>query len=201
MRFLVVPTIILLLSAPGYSAAQQQPGNTQPAPPEAQQKPAPSNTPEQQRGVNDYLNSPSGRNGKQEPSASANETNESTSGPVLVNGALNVPGAPKDSQTVPAKYSAHNDAIDKTPILAMPIGLTDAQKRKILASLRATNAPVEKIDAKLSATLPSSVQMVELPAALKSEIPNLKDLKFVRLEDRALIIYAPNRLVVGEIKN
>src|SRR5437762_671122 len=39
----------------------------------------------------------------------------------LVNGALDVPGAPTDSQTVPAKFSKRNDAIDHVPIMAMPV--------------------------------------------------------------------------------
>ena len=34
-----------------------------------------------------------------------------------------VPGAPKDSQTVPAKYSARNAALDKLPTMAFAHGV------------------------------------------------------------------------------
>ena len=52
---------------------------------------------------------------------------------VFVNGKLNVPGAPADSQTVPAKFSERNARVDKLPIMARPLGLSDQQRRRILA--------------------------------------------------------------------
>jgi hypothetical protein len=96
-----------ILSSP--VTAQQNPAPSTPM--ITDQKPSPSTTPEQQKGVDDYLKSKSGQGGKQEPSASANET-PAYAGPVLVNGILNVAGAPKDSQTVPSKYSSRNDSLD-----------------------------------------------------------------------------------------
>ena len=111
MRFLGVAASIFvitsILSSP--VAAQQTP--VPPTPPVEEQKPPPSTTPEQQKGVEDYLKSKSGQGGKQEPSATANET-PAYAGPVLVNGILNVPGAPKDSQTVPSKFSPRNAELD-----------------------------------------------------------------------------------------
>ena len=46
-------------------------------------------------------------------------------------GKLAVPGAPQGTQDEPAKTSAKNDKIDKTPIMAYPLALTDEQKRAI----------------------------------------------------------------------
>src|SRR5688572_24931570 len=37
---------------------------------------------------------------------------------VFVDGALSVPGAPKDGDTVPSKFSARNAASDRLPIVA-----------------------------------------------------------------------------------
>ncbi len=44
---------------------------------------------------------------------------------------LAVPGAPQDTQDELAKFSAKNDAINKTPIMAYPPPLADEQKRAI----------------------------------------------------------------------
>jgi hypothetical protein len=205
MRHVLVPVFAMALLAPAHAVAQSQSNPTMPAPgetqPRAQELP-PSQHPEQQRGVEEYLRSKSGQDGKQEPSASANDKAvEDRADAVFVNGALNVPGAPKDTQTVPAKFSARNDAIDKTPIVAMPIGLSDVQKMRILQTVRAANAPIQKVDAKVTSPLPSNIPLFDLPANVKAEIPNLKDIKFVRLDDRVLMVYAPNWIVVGEIKN
>ena len=61
----------------------------------------------------------------------------STTRPVLVDGKWNVPGAPVDSQTVPAKFSEGNAALDKRPIMAFPLTLSDEQKQKLVAAIRA----------------------------------------------------------------
>jgi hypothetical protein len=89
----------LLLGAPAPARAQNAGGLAQP---------------EQQRATEKALQTPSGKTGTEEPSAHVPTEDQA----VLVNGALNVPGAPKDSQTVPAKYSARNAALDKLPIMA-----------------------------------------------------------------------------------
>ena len=85
------------------------------------------------------MSTPSGKTGKEEPSAHAPTQNTA----VFVDGKLNVPGAPADSQTVPAKFSERNDKIDKLPIMAMPLGLSDEQRRAILDSVKQANQPVQ----------------------------------------------------------
>lgn len=49
-----------------------------------------------------------------EPTGQASQANQAQQ-PVFVDGKLAVPGAPVDSQTEPAKFSAKNDAVDKLP--------------------------------------------------------------------------------------
>jgi hypothetical protein len=119
-------------------------------------------------------------------------------GPVLVNGRLNVPGAPADSQTVPSKYSERNAALDRLPIMAMPLGLSEEQRRTIVERVKKSDAPVVALDAKLTEELPSSVALNEWPDGLG--LPAVKDLKYVRLSDRILLVIPSNRIVVGEIK-
>ena len=150
-------------------------------------------SPGHERQVDDALKSESGRAGKAEPLPQA-----SSDGPVFVDGALNVPDAPKDSETVPAKFSAHNAALDKLPIMAAR--LTDEQRKKIAATLSTGNASVVAIDATVSQKLP--LEMLELPDALKREIPAVSKLKYVRASDRIVLVDPPpSRIVVGEIKN
>jgi len=53
--------------------------------------------------------------GKEEPGSHTSGATTSTE--VLVDGKLNVPGAPQDSQTVPAKFSERNAKLDEEPLV------------------------------------------------------------------------------------
>lgn len=56
--------------------------------------------------------------GKEEPSSHASgANNDAANNAVLLDGKLNVPGAPQDGQTVPSKYSKHNTEIDAQPLI------------------------------------------------------------------------------------
>jgi hypothetical protein len=56
--------------------------------------------------------------GKEEPGSHASGTNnDAANDAVLVDGKLNVAGAPKDSQTVPAKFSERNARLDQEPLV------------------------------------------------------------------------------------
>ena len=137
----------------------------------------------------------SGRGGKEEPGSHAPSQDTA----VLVNGNWNVSGAPADSQTVPAKFSKRNDAIDKVAIMAMPLGLSDAQKRTIVDAVRAGKAPVVTTAAKPAQELPWDVVVQDMPASAKD--PAFARLKIVRAQDRVLLIEPSNRIVIGEIPN
>jgi hypothetical protein len=141
------------------------------------------------------VHSTPGRAGAEEPGSHAPSQNTA----VLVNGAWNVPGAPADGQTVPAKFSKRNDAIDKLPIFGMSLGLSDEQKRAIVESVRAANAPVANTRAKVAEELPWDVTVNDLPASAND--PALAKLKYVRAQGRVLLIEPSNRIVIGEIQN
>jgi hypothetical protein len=191
-------TALLILATLGAAAAERQ--TASPPAQEQQQSPAQKQdaqpgSPGHQRQVDDALKSESGRAGKAEPLPQA-----SSDGALFVDGALNVPGAPKDSETVPAKFSANNAALDKLPIVA--VRLTDEQRKKIATTLNTGNASVGAIDATVSQKLPLDVEMLELPDALKREIPSVSKLKYVRAGDRIVLVDPPpSRIIVGEIKN
>jgi hypothetical protein len=112
------------------------------------------------------------------------------------------PQAPVGStrQTVPAKFSPENAALDKLPIMAFPIPLSEAEKRQVYdAAVANENAPVRKVPGALSTQLPSDVDMAEFPPNLVAAVPAIAGYKYVRLPDRIILVSPANRIVVGEI--
>ncbi len=132
-------------------------------------------------------------------SGTASGAQQQGSGPVLVNGRLNVPGAAEDSQTVPSKYSQRNAALDRLPTMATPLGLSAAQKRKIVASVAGKGQPAAQREVQLTQELPATVPLLDLPSAIKAEIPNIGHLKYVSTPDKIVLVDPPNRIVVAMI--
>jgi len=140
--------------------------------------------------------STAGRAGAEEPGSHAPSQDTA----VFVNGALNVPGAPTDSQTVPAKFSKRNDAIDHVPVMAMQVlAFSDEQKRSIIDAVHGANAPVQSTSAKPAEELPIGITMQDWPAAASD--PAFAKMKYVRAQDRILLVEPTNRIVIGEIPN
>jgi hypothetical protein len=183
--------------------AQQQGAQQQGASPQApasaqRQEPAAGTqlgSERQQREGHEATQTRSGIGGKQEPAASMPAV---AADAVLVNGRWNVPGAPVDSQTVPAKFSEGNAALDKRPIMAFPLTLSEEQKQKLVAAIRKADVKNAEIDPKLTEELPVTVQLHEMPLSAKEL--GVSDLKYVRLSDRIILVNPTNRIVVAEIK-
>ena len=137
-----------------------------------------------------------GKAGTTEPSSHAPTapTDESF---VFQNGRLVTPGAAADSQTVPAKYSERNNALDALPTMAFPLPLTDEQRQRIRAAV--SKAPAESANTGLAELLPSDINVRELPRDLTQGIPATGNLGYVRTSDKILLVSPPNRIVVGEI--
>ena len=117
----------------------------------------------------------------------------------FVDGKLAVPGAPADGQTVPSKISERNAKLDEMPIMALPLGLSDEQKRRIVESVTKSNASVAAISAKPADMLPATTQASEFSAEVKAEVPMTADLHFIRTKDKILLVRSPNMVVTGEI--
>jgi hypothetical protein len=83
----------------------------------AQQQQPPAAEPQQQQQQEKAQQTPSGKMGKEEPSSHAPSAKPADNS-VFVNGALAVPGAPENTDTVPAKFSEQNAADDKLSIAA-----------------------------------------------------------------------------------
>jgi len=178
-------TALMIVAVLGVAAAQGQ-GTAPPA--QQKENPLPNSPQDQQQDK-------SGRSGVEEPLPPSPADSSA-----FVNGALNVAGAPKDSQTVPAKFSARNATLDKLPTNATPLWLTDEQRAKIAETLRAGSTPAASTNAHLADPIAPNVELRDLPDGLKRDIPDLNRFKYVRASDRVLLIDPPVRTVVAEIR-
>jgi len=176
-------------TAPGPENRKTSDNNDQSGPSNA------ASTSDQNKQGDNATHSTPGRAGAEEPGSHAPSRDTA----VFVDGKLNVVGAPADSQTVPAKFSQRNDAIDKLPILGMSLGFSEEQKRAIADAVRKANVPVTASTAKVSDELAMNVVVQDWPASASD--PAFAKLKYVRAQDRILLIEPANRIVIGEIAN
>jgi hypothetical protein len=137
-----------------------------------------------------------GKAGTTEPSSHAPSAPPDESW-VFWNGRLVVPGAPADSQTVPAKFSERNNSLDELPTMAFPLPLTDEQRQRIRAAV--SKVPAESANARLADLLPSGINVRELPRDLTQGIPATQNLGYVRTADKILLVSPPSRIVMDEI--
>lgn len=81
------------------------------------------------------------------------------------------------------------------------LALTDEQRGHIFDGImKLRDAPVTDLPAPAAASaLPSSVTLQELPPSVTSEIPLVQGYKFVKLDDRILLVSPIDRAVVAEM--
>jgi len=103
-------------------------------------------------------------------------------------------------QTMPAKFDENVAARDRLPIMARPLPLTDEQKKQVFHSVM-NNAQVaaEHTGGTPATILPANVELNPLPSGMEEQIPVLRGFKYVKLQDRVLLVSPANRVVVGEI--
>jgi hypothetical protein len=162
-------------------------------------------------GNKDQANQPSSlsdQNAAQEPSAKgalptdpAPKNTTAQAPDVFVDGSLNVPGAPAESSTKPAKFSQANDERDKTPIMARGPQLSDEQKKLIWDKVMAETSGPSSVAASPAMELPYTVEMKDWPQGVAGQIPEMQNFKYVKMGDNTILLVRPeNRIVVGEIK-
>jgi hypothetical protein len=77
--------------------------------------------------------------------------------------------------------------------------LTNGQRGRIFDGImKIHDAPVADVPAP-DATLPSSVALQDLPASVTHEIPMVQGYKFVKLDDRILLVSPLDRSVVADL--
>jgi hypothetical protein len=201
-----LPTITLALALmAGAAAAQQQP----PAPAAQDQPPAPDRNPAPPGVDPAQQNAPQPgykpeQGGKQEPGSRAATAAPEDARP-LVDGKLNVPGAPANSDTVPAKFSAKNDADDKTITLGYTFkDLTPEQKKAIYQVVSAGGAKPSGADlppkvAEVGATLPPLYPVEAFPEQTTSQVGQTERYRYTIVGDKLLLVDPTNMIVVGVI--
>ena len=160
------------------------------------QQPAPPADAQQQSQQEKAQQTPSGKTGTDEPSAHAPSA-KPLDDKVFVDGALAVPGAPANTDTVPAKFSQKNAADDKLITVAYTFKmLTDEQRRAIYASLKDQPAG-SAFNADIGVELPLAVELRAVPDELVARVPQTKDYQYAVANNRVLLVSPPTRIVVG----
>ena len=175
------PLVLMLLGGTSVAPAQQ---------------PSPPADAQQQSQQEKAQQTQSGKTGTVEPSALA-PTDKPPANAVFFNGALAVPDAPANSQTVPAKFSAQNAADDKLVILAYTFKtLSDEQRRAIYQALKDQPAG-QAFNADIGVKLSSAVELHPMPAEVANRVPQTKDYRYAISDNRVLLVAPINRVVVG----
>lgn len=184
-QLLRTSSLVLVLLGAGFSAGLAV---AQQAPPAAE--------PQQQQQQEKAQQTPSGQMGKEEPSSHAPSPKPADNS-VFVNGALAVPGAPENVDTVPSKFSAKNAADDKLITLAYTFKLlTDEQRRAIYDGLKGQPAG-PAFNADVGVELPLSVELRPVPNDVAARVQQTGDYRYAVAADRVLMVSPVNRVVVG----
>jgi len=146
-----------------------------------------------------------------QPSAGGGATTTGTGGQQPpASGTINASSEPPPSgpigsfgQTIPAKYSKRNDILDHLPTMAIPLPLTQEQRKQIYDAVMAEKSqPVVGADALELASELSPNQalngMRPLPESVRS-IDGVSRLYYIKAKDKVLLIEPNVRTVVGQI--
>jgi hypothetical protein len=166
--------------------------------PAVAQSPAPE--PQQRTQQENWQHTPSGQMGKEEPSSHAPSAKPMDNA-ALVNGALAVPGAPQNSETVPAKFSEKNAADDKLVTVAYTFKtLSPEQRRAIYQGLK-DQAPAQSVVSALASELPIEVTLQSVPEAVAAQVPQIRGYQYIVLADQVLLVSPATRIVVGALSD
>jgi hypothetical protein len=114
------------------------------------------------------------------------------------------PGKPigSNGQTLPAKYSKRNATLDRVPMMAVPMRLTDEQRASIFKAVMddkaAATAGAEALKPASQLSLDQATSAQPLPQSL-AEIGSIKALKYLKTKDKVLLVEPSTRIVVEEI--
>ena len=160
----------------------------------AAQQPSPPADAQQQSQQEKAQQTPSGKTGKEEPSSHAPTQPQPNA--AFVNGALAVPGAPANTDTVPAKFSQKNAADDELITTAYTFKtLTDDERRAIYEVLKGQPAR-SAFNADIGTALPPEIALHPVPDALAARVPQTKDYQYAVAHDRVLLV-GTSRVVAG----
>lgn len=198
---------LVLSCAAAAVSAQQQPAQQQPQSTPAQNSAQPTDQDkerdkatakdEQSGKVDGQLGNTAGRTPERGQAIGMAPSEASTDG----RAASDIPGA--GLQTMPAKYSKENAERAALAIMQTPVLLNDEQKQAIWQAVGQSKATAstkgEKIYGETGVFLPPLVTADELPAGLHNSVPALRGLKYVKVDDKVLLVQPANGIVRGVI--
>lgn len=161
----------------------------------AAQQPSPPADTQQRQQQENWQHTPSGQMGAEEPSSHVPQTQPPPNA-AFVNGALAVPGAPANTDTVPAKFSEKNAADDALITTAYTFKmLSDDQRRAIYDALKG-QPTASAFNADIGTELPSQVELRAVPDELAARVPEAKNYRYAATNDRVLLV-GTSRIVAG----
>jgi hypothetical protein len=106
-------------------------------------------------------------------------------------------------QTMPAKFSARNDILDRVPIMALPIPLSDQDRQRIYQAVMADKTPAAEDAAELAPATELNVNQAlnethPLPASVRG-IRGVQQLGYVKTKNKVFLVEPATRIVVDEI--
>jgi hypothetical protein len=150
--------------------------------------------PQQQSQHDKALQTPSCQMGKEEQS-SHTPSADPPANAVFVNGAVAVPGAPANTDTVPAKFSAKNAADDKLVTIAYTFKtLTDDERRAIYQALK--DQPASAFNGDVGIEVPPGIELRPVPNEVAARVPQTKGYRYAVANDRVLLV-GTSRIVAG----
>jgi len=142
--------------------------------------------------------------GKPEPGAKV--PGPAGSATVFVDGRLTAPGAPRDVDTAPAKFSARSAADDATPIEGYRLKALGEEARGKVHTLLADKAGAARDHwgegAVLGSQVPNAViaqGLAPVPQSVAAEVPELKDTSFTIAGAKVVLIDPVMRTVIGVV--
>jgi len=106
-------------------------------------------------------------------------------------------------QTMPAKFSQRNDTLDRVPIMALPIPLSEQDRQRIFRAVMADKTSVAADADHLVPTgeLDAAQALHEthpLPASVRA-IPGVRQLVYLKSKNKIFLVEPATRIVVVEI--
>ena len=129
--------------------------------------------------------------------APRSQTDPSAAAPVLVNGALTASGAPKETDTVPSKFSPRNAADDKLITTAYAFKTMPNDQRQAVFQALKDGPSIGSVKAEVGTELPVKVTLHAIPEQLAQQVPQTKDYQYVVSDNRVLLVAPAHRVVVA----
>src|SRR5262249_1171642 len=156
-------------------------------------QPSPPPESQQQSQQEKAQQTPSGKTGKEEPSSHA-ETAKPQDSAALINGALAVPGAATDTDTIPAKFSETNSADDNLITVAYPFKLLNSDERSAIYQALKGQPGGTAFNGEIGTELPLAIELRAVPDEVIERVPQTKGYQYAVSGNQVLLVSPPTRI-------